>query len=169
MAVVAIAVAIPVALSGSSQPIVSHAPSVSPELSYAVTVNGQTKAFSAGSLTVPRFAIAPGEDLTIILDVNVPAHTTMTALWLGITDGVLSPRPDGPANMNPLLAARAGAPLGPGVHRFTLHWVAPTTLRPGTSRQLAAEWAYSQSSQSRSPGESEGDIAELGVQAVSGT
>ena len=164
----AVAVAVPVALSGKSQPMVSHAPPVPPELTYAVTVNGRTEMFPAGSSTAPRFAVTPGENLTIVVDAYVPADTTMSAVWLGITDGVLSPRPDGPANMNPILAARSGAPLSPGVHRFTLRWAVPASLRPGTSRQLAAEWAWSRSSPSRSPGESEAFIAELGIQAAPG-
>ena len=47
----------------------------------------------------------------------------------------------GHANMSPILAARTRTPLGPGAYRFRLHWVVPAGLRPGTSRQLSAQWA----------------------------
>jgi hypothetical protein len=162
-AAVAVAVAVPVALSGSSQqPSVSHPPPPVPSPSYTVTVNGHTEAHRQ-----PRYVISPGEDLAITVDVTIPAHVTATGLWLGITDGVLSPRPDGPANMSPILAARTGTRLLPGVHRFRLHWVMPGGLRPGASRQLSAEWAWAGGQWP--PGEEEGIIAELGVQGASGT
>jgi hypothetical protein len=45
----------------------------------------------------------------------------MTALWLGITNGMLAPRRGGPAGMNPILVASTRVPLRPGAHR----------LRPG--------------------------------------
>lgn len=160
---VAVAVAVPVALSGSSQqPSVSHPPLPAPALSYTVTVNGQTEAHRP-----PGYVITPGEDPAITVDVTVPAHVTVTSLWLGITDGVLSPGPDGPANMSPILAARTGTRLLPGVHRFRLHWVVPSGPHPGASRQLSAEWAWAGGLWP--PGTAEGIIAELGVQGASGT
>jgi hypothetical protein len=75
--------------------------------------------------------------------VTVPAHVTLTGLWLGITNDLLTFRdlPDGSPDMNPILVARTRTPLGPGAHRFQLHWTVPAELRPGDSRQLSAGWA----------------------------
>ncbi len=142
MAVAAVAVAVPVALSGSSQPAIGRPAPPPPELSYVVTVNGQTQRHPAGALTLPRYVIAPREDLTITVEVTVPAHVTLTGLWLGITNGMLTSRPDGSPDMSPILAARTRAPLGPGVYQFRLHWAVPAGLRPGTSRQLSVQWAW---------------------------
>jgi hypothetical protein len=151
-------VAVAVALSSSQQPSVSHPPLPAPGLSYTVTVNGRTEAHR-----LPGYVISPGEDLAITVDVTVPAHVPVTGLWLGITDGVLS----GPASMSPILAARTGTRLLPGVHRFRLHWVVPGGLRPGASRQLSAGWAWAGGQWP--PGAAEGIIAGLGVQGASGT
>lgn len=161
----AIAVTIPVALSGTSQQATSHPAPPPPELSYTVTLNGQTQAFPANGLTVPHYVITPGENLTIIVNVTVPEHVTVTALWLGITNGILSPRPGGPTNMSPILAARTHTTLSPGAHRFSLRWVVPAELHPGASRQLSAQWAWP----GRAPGTAQRIIAELEVQASSGT
>jgi hypothetical protein len=122
-----------------------------------MTVNGQTREFP-GQGTQPVYVITPGENLSITVDVAVPARATVTALWLGITDGIFAPRPQGPADMSPILAASTKSPLGPGTHRFSMHWTAPTTLRPGDSRQLSAEWSWSE-------GTAEGAIAMLNVAA----
>jgi hypothetical protein len=104
----------------------------------------------------------PGEDLAITVEVTVPAHVTLTGLWLGITNDLLSPGPDGPPDMSPILAARTRTPLGPGVHRFRLHWAVPARLRPGDSRQLSVQWAR--------PNElAEPIIAVLDVQSAPGT
>jgi hypothetical protein len=132
-----------------------------PELSYVVTVNGQTQMHPTGAPTLPRYVIAPGENLTITVEVTVPAHVTLTGLWLGITNGMLSPRPEGPADMSPILAARTRTPLGPGAHRFQLHWAVPAELRPGTSRQLSVQWAWPN-------GLAETIIAVLDVQSAPG-
>jgi hypothetical protein len=142
VAAVASAVVIPLTRGGTSQSDISRPALTPPGPSYTVSVNGQTRAVPATG-TQPLFTIIPGERLTITVEMTVPAHVTVTALWLGITNGVLSPRPDGPANMSPILAASTRVRLRPGPHRFVLHWTAPTGLRPGTSRQLSAEWAWS--------------------------
>ena len=161
VAAAAIAVTVPAALSGADQPSIDNPSRVPPGPSYTVTVNGQTEAHR-----LPRYVITPGENLAIILDVTVPAHVTMTALWLGITNGELSPGPDGPSNMSPILVARPHARLLPGVHRFRLRWVVPGGLRPGSSRQLSAEWAWPGGTWP--PGTAEGVIAELDMQGASG-
>ncbi len=50
-------------------------------------------------------------------------------------------------------------PLRPGAHRFVLHWTVPAGLRPGTSRQLSVEWAWS----GPEPGEAEREVADFAV------
>ncbi|HYZ56937.1 MAG TPA: hypothetical protein VE733_26035 [Streptosporangiaceae bacterium] len=165
VAAVASAVAIPLTRGGTSQPVIMHPPPAAPELSYMVTVNGQTRAVPAtGPAALPLFTITPGERLTMTVEVTVPAPRAMTALWLGITNGMLSSRPGGPADMKPILAASTRVPLRPGTHRFVLHWTVPAGLRPGTSRQLSVEWAWSGSE----PGEAERIVAEFAVPLPSG-
>jgi hypothetical protein len=157
-----VAVTVPLVLSGTSQPAASQ-PAGPVELSYVVTVNGQTQVLSGG--TPPRYVITPGENLTMTVDVTIPPHFTVTGLWLGITNGVLGPRPAGPAYMSPILAASTRTPLGPGRHRFSMDWVAPAGLRPGTDRQLSVEWAWSNRA---GPAAAERIIAELDVQNRAG-
>src|SRR5258708_33567579 len=91
--------------------------------------------------------------------VTVPGPQALTALWLGITNGTLAPRPGGPAEMKPILAASTRVPLRPGAHQFALHWTVPAALRPGTSRQLSVERAWS----GRAPEEAETEIADFAV------
>lgn len=157
------AVAVPLALSSASHPPTNQ-PEGPVELSYVVTVNGQTQRISGP--TPPGYVITPGENLTMIVDVTIPPHIALTGLWLGITNGVLTPRPTGPADMSPILAASTRAPLGPGRHRFGMHWVVPTALRPGTDRQLSVEWAWSNQA---GPALAERIVAELAVQNPAGT
>jgi hypothetical protein len=151
---VASAVAIPLTLGGTSHSAISAPAPLPPGLSYLVTANGQTHAIPAGGAE-PLFTITPGERLTMTVKVTVPGPHAMTALWLGITNGVLS----GHANMTPILAGSAGVPLRPGMHRFVLHWTVPAQLKFGTSRQLSAEWAWSRPE----PGEAEREVAEFAV------
>ncbi len=155
VAAVASAVAIPLTRGGTGQ-IVGSAPGPPPPgLSYTVTANGQTRAVPATGGAPPLFTITPGERLTMTVEVTVPAPQAMTALWLGITNGVLS----GHASMKPILAASTRVPLRPGAHRFVLHWTVPAGLRPGTSRQLSVEWAWS----GPEPGEAEREVADFAV------
>jgi hypothetical protein len=144
LAAAAIAIAIPVSLSASRP--VNNQPAVIPvQLSFTVMVNGQ----SGAQGTVPRFVIAPGEDITINVGVTVPAHATVKGLWLGIASGSWGSGPDGPTGVSPTLAARTRAPLGPGVQQFTLHWVVPAGLPHGKSRQLVASWAITDGAATR--------------------
>jgi hypothetical protein len=107
-------------------------------------VNGRTGELPFGGRAAD-YVIAPGENLAIAVDMTIPPHTstTVTALWMGITSGVLTAGPNGPAHMAPILVADTRASLGPGSYRFTLHWSAPTSLRSGATRQLFAEVAWS--------------------------
>jgi hypothetical protein len=159
IAAAAVAVAIPVVLSVTNwQPSGRRRPRT-PQLSYAITVNGQVPASAGPDSSLPRYVISPGEDLSITVDAIVPEDVTVTALWLGITDGVLSPRRDGPANMSPVLAAYTDTTLTPGAHSFSLRWVVPAELGPGTKRQLSVQMAW----HARSSGMSERFLAELEI------
>jgi hypothetical protein len=153
------AVAIPLTLGGTSQPVISQPGPLPPGLSYTVTANGQTRAVPASG-AVPLFTVTPGERLTMTVEVTVPGPRAMTALWLGITNGVLS----GHANMEPVLAASTRVPLRPGAHRFVLHWTVPAGLAPGTSRQLSVEWAW----RGPEPGNAEREVAYFAVPLPSG-
>jgi hypothetical protein len=158
-AAVASAVAIPRTGGGTSQPVGSAPGPPPPGLSYTVTANGQTRAVPATG-AAPLFTVVPGERLTMTVEATVPGPQAMTALWLGITNGVLS----GHASMKPILAASSRVPLRPGVHRFVLHWTVPAGLNPGTSRQLSVEWAWS----GPEPGEAEREVADFAVPLPSG-
>jgi hypothetical protein len=158
-AAVASAVAIPLTRGGTGQPVISAPAPPPPGLSYTVTANGQTRAVPAAG-AAQLFTISPGERLTMTVEVTVPGPRAMTALWLGITNGVLS----GHANMKPVLAASTRVPLRPGAHRFVLHWTVPAGLAPGTSRQLSAEWAW----RGPEPGEAEREVADFAVPLPSG-
>jgi hypothetical protein len=159
VAAVASAVAIPLTRGGTSQPVISTPGPPPPGLSYTLTVNGQTRAISATGAALPLFTITPGERLTMTVQVTVPGPQAMTALWLGITNGMLAPRPRGPADMNPILVASTRVPLRPGAHRFVLRWTVPAGLRPGTSRQLSVQWAWP----GPEPGKAERDVADFAV------
>jgi hypothetical protein len=136
LAVAAIAVAVPVALSGMSPLPAKHAPpKLPPRLSFTVAVNGQSRVFPKNG-PPPGFTVTPGEDLRIDVDVTVPAHHEVTALWLGISGVVLGPLPSG---LHPILA-HTRKPLGPGSHRFRLRWTVPAGLQPGTLRYVAGAW-----------------------------
>jgi hypothetical protein len=91
-----------------------------------------------------NYVIKPGEKLAIIVDMTIPARTsvTVTGLWMGITNGILAGGPHGPVLMAPILVAQPRTSLGPGAYTFTLHWVAPAGLRPGGGRQLSTELAW---------------------------
>jgi len=164
LAVAIIAVTVPIGLRGGGGGGVPGHPGVAPfRLSYTVAVNGRSRAFRENG--PPTFTVAPGEKLRIDVGVIVPAHATVTALWLGITNSMLSPRRNGPADMHPILAARTRAPLRHGAHRFTLRWAVPARLLPGDTRQVSIEWAWSQFP----PGEGEQIVAQFDVEGGSGT
>jgi hypothetical protein len=86
---------------------------------------------------VREYYVTPGEKLTITVDVTAPGRTRITALSIGISDGLLGP-PTGQ-----VLASTTRLPSHPGTKRFVLHWTAPAGLGPDNIRLLAAYWAYS--------------------------
>lgn len=144
LVVAAVAVAVPVALSGSGNRPVAHPNQPPFLLSYTVAVNGQSQAFAEKG-SPPRFAIALGEPLRIDVGVTVPARARVAVLWLGISQGVFStPGRDGqpPAGMRPVLA-HTFKPLVTGVHRFSLTWIVPAQL-PVRTVLLVAGWTTRQ-------------------------
>jgi hypothetical protein len=135
LAVAAIAVAVPGALSGGGTLPLNFAPAKRPFLlSFMVVVNDRSRV-SPENGPPPSFTVTPGEDLRINVDVVVPAQHKVTAVWLGISADVIG----APGNLHPILA-RTREPLGPGSHRFQTRWTVPAGLRPGTLRYLVAEW-----------------------------
>ncbi|HEV2371843.1 MAG TPA: hypothetical protein VGS19_06710 [Streptosporangiaceae bacterium] len=158
-AALASAVVIPLTHGGTLHGVMSLAPPIPPQLSYSVTVNGQTRAVPATG-GPQLFTVTRGERLTMTVEVTVPRQWEIRALWLGITNGVLS----GHATMNPVLAASTGVRLRPGAHRFALRWTVPAGLAPGTTRQLSADWTY----RNPEPGEAEGEVADFAVPLPTG-
>jgi hypothetical protein len=122
-----------------SPPSAKHAPpKLPPRLSFTVAVNGQSQVFPENG-PPPSFAVTPGEDLRINVDVTVPAPHEVTALWLGISGGVMGT----PSDLHPILA-HARKPLGPGSHRFRLRWTIPAGLQPGALRYVVGLWDIQQ-------------------------
>jgi hypothetical protein len=138
LAVAAVAVAVPVALSGSTLPMKHPPTKFPPPLAFMVAINGQSRV-SPGDGSPPGFTVAPGEGLRINVEADVPADLRVTTLRLGISEGTLSTS----GNLHPILA-HISTPLGPGSHVFRLRWAVPSGLRPGTLRYVAAGWESEQ-------------------------
>lgn len=143
VATACLAVAIPVALSGTSAPPPADSPASLVRPWVVVAVNGQFKV-SPKERPAPSFAVTPGAHLTMVVEVTVPAHATFKALWLGIVGNLMTSSPDGVPELHPMLNAHTHPLLGPGLHKFTLHWVVPATLPPGARRGLSLGWTSSQ-------------------------
>lgn len=143
-AVAAVAVIVPTALTGRGQSAGYAPPPVPLRISYSITVNGLTQAAPFGRGPAD-FVVKPGERLAMTVEMTMTARpgVTATALWMGITNGVLAGGPSGPPDMAPILVAKPRTSLGPGTYAFRLRWVAPADLRPGTSRQLSSEVGWS--------------------------
>ncbi|HYZ57660.1 MAG TPA: hypothetical protein VE733_29725, partial [Streptosporangiaceae bacterium] len=90
-------------------------------VSFTVAINGQ-----AVSPPLFSFAVTPGRTLKINVEVTVPAHATVTALWLGIDEREWGLGPAGPIGMRPVLA-HTRKPLTTGSHAFRLQWTVPTS------------------------------------------
>ncbi len=147
VAAVTPAVAVPLtgARRGGGPGAVSSPAAFGPGPSFTVTLNGQTHVVPSAGMPSgpPEFYVVAGERLAITVDVTVPAHPVVGALWLGINNGVLGAGADGLPLMNPVLVASTRAPLRPGTHRYFLHWTVPAGFGPGASRLLAAGWKSS--------------------------
>lgn len=163
LAAVAAAIVVPLQVLGGAS---GHAPATPPEavapaLTFIVTVNGQSRAYSHDAApplgSLPSFAVTRGADLAISVSATVPAPGSVTALWLGISAGSYGTGPNGPTGMSPVLA-RASGKVGPGTQTFTVHWTVPSGLPAGSTRLLTAYWAATD-------GAAVGPIAELDVRA----
>jgi hypothetical protein len=142
---VAAAAVVPIGLSAPSPPPRAEAPPAIRfpfKLSFTVAVNGRsmmTPPIGHGG-PFPAFAVTPGEKLAINVTVTVPAHATVTAIWLGVAHGLYSAWPGGrPTGLSPILAHSA-TPLTQGLHVFRLRWTVPVPIRPGTIPWLVAAW-----------------------------
>lgn len=161
LAVAALAVVVPVALSGAGPPGTAPGKPAKipfrPSVTVTVTdVSGHHTVQPAAQVPQPLFAVSPGERLVIHVDVTVPRHATVTALWLGITGNVWGSGPGGrPTGMHPVLA-HTRRPLRTGGHRFRFGWTVPAWMRPGNTRWLTMAWAFKD-------GEAGGGIAQFGV------
>jgi hypothetical protein len=141
LALAGIAVALPIGLSGPGRPAI--VPERLPiQLSYAVTVNGQSRvSLPYGQ---PRFAVAPGENLVISVDVRIPAHVMVRAMWFGVDRGPYGLGTSGPIGVNPILALSRRL-LTSGLHTFRMRWMVPAGFQSGTIRPLIAAWTGSHS------------------------
>jgi hypothetical protein len=142
-AVVALAVSIPLATGGNKPGPMEVPPSSAPSVHFVVSVNGH-HGYHRGH----TFVVRPGELVTIDVEVTVPRHATVTALWLGIstgTYGVTHPRGTyGNVDLRPIgirqMLEHARQALRAGRHTFTLKWTAP--VRQTAQVPLAGDWAF---------------------------
>jgi hypothetical protein len=159
LAVAALAVAVPVALSGAGAPVRGHPAALPFRPSVTVMVTDVSRHHTvrpAAHVPQPLFAVSPGERLVIHVGVTVPRHATVTALWLGITGNLWGSGPGGrPVGMHPVLA-HTRHPLRDGEHRFRFGWTVPAWMRAGNTRWLTMAWAFKD-------GEAVGGIAQFGV------
>ena len=89
----------------------------------------------------PHFDVRSGRLLVIDVVVTVPKRARVSALWLGISTGLIgysqkSRRP----LLHPILAHPRGV-LTAGSHSFRLHWRVPAKVRRGRRFYLVANWA----------------------------
>jgi hypothetical protein len=159
LAVAALAVAVPLAVTNRSGPPPSMQPAPIP-FQPSVTVRAKDASRReflpvARRIPQPQFAVSPGERLVLTVTVTVPRHHTVTALWLGITGDIWGFGPAGNVGMHPVLV-HSHRPLRPGAHRFTFSWTVPAGLRRGTHRWLTMAWTFRD-------GKVMGGIAEFGV------
>jgi hypothetical protein len=138
LAVAAMAVAVPVALSSPGVPPATVAPKPVFRLAFTVALNGQSRIFPENG-PAPSFTVAPGEQLRIHVGVLVPDHAKVTTLWLGIDKDMVPPGRNGqrPLGMHPVLA-HSRQPLTHGLHTFRLTLTVPAQLHRGTF--LVAAW-----------------------------
>lgn len=156
-AVAVLAVAIPLELAGGGTSVVGAASGPAPyfRVPFAVSLNGQrpsilpsgrSRPSGCGSPAAacppdpgPGFNVTPGEHLTIIVSVTIPAQARVTGLWLGVSTGAWGPTKTGPVGMWTTLA-HPGKVLRGGRHEFRLTWTLPARLRHATDLWLAASW-----------------------------
>ncbi len=154
LAVAALAVAVPVALSGAGSPVRGHPAALPCRPSVTVTVTDVSRHHTvrpAAHVPQPLFAVSPGERLVIHVDVTAPRHATVTGSGPG----------GRPVGMHPVLT-HTRHPLRTGEHRFRLRWTVPAWMRAGNTRWLTMAWAFKD-------GEAVGGIAQFGVPPLPST
>lgn len=105
---------------------------------FTPTFNGQPAVLPANG-SPPRHHVRPGERLVVKVAVTVPQHFTVTALWFGISTGMLGGGPNGTGSMHPILA-HYRQPLSAGSHTFGLRWRIPEH-HSGTRLYLVTAWS----------------------------
>lgn len=157
-AIAAAAVAIPLGLASStpqfvSPDVVRSQPLAIRDLQFTVTVNGQrpsirpqpkplagcgrSPADPCPAAPEPGFTVSPGERLSILVAVTIPARARITDLWLGISRGTFGFMRSEPIGLQPILAhIRNG--LRPGRRSFRIEWTVPGQTAHGTTLWLAA-------------------------------
>jgi hypothetical protein len=126
----------PAPLAAAPRPAFIAAPDVQPlnDFPYQVAMDGQHggDVFPDAS-SMPAFTVKPGQDLTVSLDVTVPATQSITDLsvsLLGLTQD--AGRSDIQSPYNDSVQSQA-----PGTHVFLLSWPGSASeLRPGTQWML---------------------------------
>lgn len=112
---------------------------------FAVSVNGHYSHRPADT-----FIVGPGQSIKIAIELTVPKHVTITALWFGISTGTYGfTQPMGsygnvdarPLGIQQLLGYTRGA-LGTGRHTVTLQWAAPDHPARPAVLPIAADWTF---------------------------
>jgi hypothetical protein len=124
--------------SPSGCPPGAPCPAAMPRVTFAPTVNGQLAVLPKDG-SPPSYHVRPGEHLMMKVAVTVPRHLTVTALWFGISTGIVGGGPNGTGSMHPILA-HYRQPLSAGSHMFQLSWRIPKH-RSGTSLYLVTAWS----------------------------
>jgi hypothetical protein len=160
-AVAAMAVAIPLGLANRTPQsvapdVVGSQPLAIRDPQFTVTVNGQRPSVlsqpkpPAGcgrspfdpcpAAPEPGFTVSPGERLSILAAVTIPARARITGLWLGISRGTFGSTRTGPIGLQPILAHITNG-LQPGRRSFRLEWTVPGQMPHGTTLWLGASWS----------------------------
>jgi hypothetical protein len=113
-------------------------PPIGPQLTYVMTINGQTASLLKHG-HVPSYHVRPGERLVMRVAVIVPRNVTVTALWLGIFKGCFGGGMNGTGCMEPILT-HSRQPLPAGSHIFGLRWRVPERL-PSSGLFLGISWS----------------------------
>jgi hypothetical protein len=139
--VAAVAAALLSASACSPAPVCAcPAPQLPFKLTFTTTIKGRTASTTAYERP-PHFDVRSGRLLVIDVVVTVPKRARVSALWLGISTGLIgysqkSRRP----LLHPILAHPRGV-LTAGSHSFRLNWRVPAKVRRGRRVYLVANWA----------------------------
>ena len=116
--------------------------SLPPGPAYLLTVNGHSVPAGRDD-ALPRIRVAPGQPLVIDVTVTMPRHTSITALWLGISAASYGFSHHRPAGLNPILAV-SRKPMSAGPRTFRLRWRFPWHHRGALL--LVSAWSSSRPS-----------------------